>query len=56
MLENYGEINLLRTTLKLPIKILTNKISERILLAHEQRGFRSCTDAFFVIRQVTENS
>ena len=57
MPENYRRINILCTIFKLTIKIITNKICERISLADEQRGSRSgrsCTDAISVIRQVTE--
>ena len=59
MLENYRGINLLCTNLKLTTKIITNKINEHISLADEQQGFRSgksCTDAIFVIKHVTEKS
>ena len=56
---NYRGINLFSTSLKLTTKIITNKINEYTSLADEQQGFRSgrsCTDAVFVIRQITEKS
>ena len=49
--SNYRGINLLPTALKLTTRILS--------LRDEQQGFRSgrsCTDAVFVIRQITEKS
>ena len=57
--SNYRGINLLNTTLKLTTKIITAKINSLTSLTEEQQGFRSgrsCTDAVFVIRQVTEKS
>lgn len=57
--SNFRGINLLSTSLKLTTKIITNKINRVTSLADEQQGFRSgrsCTDAVFVIRQVTEKS
>ena len=57
--SNYRGINLLSTSLKLLTKIITNKINGLISLQHEQQGFRSgrsCTDAVFVLRQITEKS
>ncbi|XP_043499919.1 uncharacterized protein LOC122522697 [Polistes fuscatus] len=57
--RNCKGINLLCTTLKLVTKVISNLISERITLAYEQQGFRpgrSCTDAAFVVRQITKKS
>lgn len=57
--ENYKGSNLLCITFKLVIKVIANLISERITLAEEQQWFRSrraCTDAAFVVRQITEKS
>ena len=57
--SNYRGINLLSTTLKLTTKVITTKINDLTCLADEQQGFRSgrsCTDAVFVIRQITEKS
>ena len=57
--SNYRGINLLSTSLKLLTKIITNKINGLISLQDEQQGFRSgrsCTDAVFVLRQITEKS
>lgn len=57
--SNYRGINLLSTTLKLTTKVITNKINDLTSLADEQQGFRSgrsCTDAVFIIRQITEKS
>ena len=45
--------------MKLTTKIITAKINSLTSLTEEQQGFRSgklCTDAVFVIRQVTEKS
>lgn len=41
MPADYRAINLLSTTLKLTIKIRTNKINEHTSLADELQGFRS---------------
>lgn len=54
--QNQG-INLLNTTLKLVTKIITNKIKALPTLGDEQQRFRSersCTDAVFILRQITE--
>ena len=56
--SNYGGINLLSTSLKLLTKIITNK-DGLLSLQNEQQGFRSgrsCKDAVFVLRQITEKS
>lgn len=50
---------MLHTTLKLVTKVITNLIEEQITLNEEQWGFRSrrlCTDATFVVRQITKKS
>lgn len=57
--NNYRGINLLCTTLKLTTKIISNKITSLTQISEEQQGFRngrSCNDAVFVIRQITEKS
>lgn len=58
-MSNYRGINLLDTTLKLTTKVITNKINGLTSLQDEQQGFRrgrSCVDAVFVLRQITEKS
>lgn len=57
--DNYRGINLLDSCLKLTTKIITNKLTEIITLQDEQQGFRknrSCTDAIFIIRQLSEKA
>lgn len=53
--NNYQGINLLNATLKLRIRIIRNKISERTIFEEEQEVFRtgrSCTNAVFIARQM----
>jgi hypothetical protein len=55
--DNYRNISLNNTTLKLTTKILANKLSEIVDLEDEQQGFRtgrSCVDAIFILKQVME--
>lgn len=57
--DNYRGINLLNTVLKITTKIIHSKLSELITLSDEQQGFRvgrSCTDAIFIVRQITEKA
>lgn len=57
--KNYRGINLLTTYLKLTTAILAKKLTNTVTLEDEQQGFRrgrSCTDAIFVIRQLTEKA
>lgn len=57
--ENYRGINLLNTHLKLTTSIISDNILKMIQLQDEQQGFRrgrSCVDAIFIIRQISEKS
>ena len=50
---------LLNTTLKIVTKIIQNKLIRILKLEDEQQGFRSgrsCVDAVFIMRQITEKA
>ena len=54
--SNYRRIYLLSTLLKLLTKIITNKINGLQDKQQDFRSGRSCTDAVFVLRQITIKS
>jgi hypothetical protein len=56
--DNYRNVSLNNTTLKLTTKTLTNKLSEIVDLEDEQQGFRArqpCVDAIFILKQKQKN-
>ena len=57
--DNYRQITLLNTTLKLLTKVTLSKLLQYTQPREEQQGFwrnQSTTDAIFIVRQIAEKS